>query len=357
MDIGLKGLGEDWKFHTEVFNKKNKTIYPFSIGNPNIELPKTIKESIITALNNYDTHYIPVRGRQEVNQLLAEIYNVSISNVQVTHGAQAGLYLSMKTAYLMNKKPFLIIDLPYLTTHDILNSLDAKSYTIKEVNQLSLYNNKVGTVILMNPVSPTGKVWSKEDLEKIGDFCKQNDCLCISDEVYSDFIYKGKHNSVLNVNSLKDRSCVIYSASKSFAMPGLRMGWVISSEYWIKQISLLMSSTHASLSGAILSGLYTALKNKDEIIESVSSIIKERLDIFYPYVKDYANYPDSGMFILINTNKPYELAQILANNNIASIPTSEIGLPNKLRLSFSHDPSLLHQGGSLLNDILREELK
>jgi aspartate/methionine/tyrosine aminotransferase len=357
MDIGLKGLGEDWKFHSEVFERKNEIIYPFSIGNPNIQMPDIVKKSIMDAIYHNDTHYMPVRGNHNVNQLLAEIYNVSISNVQVTHGAQSGLYLSMKTAYLMKHKPFLIIDLPYLTTHDIINSLKAESYTIKDLNQLSLYNNQVGAVILMNPVSPTGKIWTKDDLEKIGNFCQQNDCLCISDEVYSDLIYKGKHTSVLDIQSLKDVSCVIYSASKSFAMPGLRMGWVISSEYWIKQISLLMSSTHASLSGAILSGLYTALQNKDEIINFVSSTIKERLDIFYPYVKDYAKYPDSGMFVLIDTNKPYELAQILANHNIASIPTSEIGLPNKLRLSFSHDPSLLHQGGSLLNDILKEELK
>ena len=91
------------------------------------------------------------------------------------------------------------------------------------------FNEKTKAIIICNPNNPTGKVFSREELEFIADLCKEFDVICFTDEIYEHIIYGEKsHICMANIDGMRERTVVVNSLSKTYSVTGWRVGYVIA---------------------------------------------------------------------------------------------------------------------------------
>ncbi len=91
------------------------------------------------------------------------------------------------------------------------------------------FNEKTKAIIICNPNNPTGKVFSRDELEFIADLCKEFDVICFTDEIYEHIIYGEKsHICMANIDGMRERTVVINSLSKTYSVTGWRVGFVIA---------------------------------------------------------------------------------------------------------------------------------
>ena len=90
------------------------------------------------------------------------------------------------------------------------------------------FSNKTRAVIINTPHNPTGKVFSRRELELIAELCIEHDAIAITDEIYEHLVYRGVHVSIATVPGMADRTITISGASKTFSVTGWRVGWLIA---------------------------------------------------------------------------------------------------------------------------------
>lgn len=110
----------------------------------------------------------------------------------------------------------------YVTLHEPLWTFDADELARS-------FNGKTKAIIINTPNNPTGKVFSREELETIAALCRKWDAIAISDEIYEHIIYEGReHTPIAAIEGMEDRTVTINSLSKTFSVTGWRVGWTIS---------------------------------------------------------------------------------------------------------------------------------
>lgn len=223
-------------------------VYDFSLGNPNVPAPETVKNTIIESLNTYtslELHgYTKPEGYSEVRRKIAEHdrekFGVDLSekNIFMTAGAAGGLNVIMNT--FLNPGDEVIVTRPYFGEYSVyvgnaggkIVEVDAVPGTfeldVEAIKKRITHNTKV--VLVNTPNNPTGVIYSEESLRDLAYMLnKKNndlgiDILLVSDEPYRDIVYD---NSVVPyIPKFYDNTIVAYSFSKSLSLPGERIGYI-----------------------------------------------------------------------------------------------------------------------------------
>src|SRR5213079_3113187 len=90
------------------------------------------------------------------------------------------------------------------------------------------FNAKTRAIVVNTPHNPTGKVYSKAELELIAELCLEHDVIAITDEIYEHLVYRGRHVSIATLPGMADRTITISGASKTYSVTGWRIGWLIA---------------------------------------------------------------------------------------------------------------------------------
>uniref|UniRef100_A0A3B3ZIJ5 Kynurenine--oxoglutarate transaminase 3 n=1 Tax=Periophthalmus magnuspinnatus TaxID=409849 RepID=A0A3B3ZIJ5_9GOBI len=108
----------------------------------------------------------------------------------------------------------------------------------------SKFNSKTKAIIINTPHNPTGKVFTREELQIIADLCIKHDTLCFSDEVYEWLIYKGhQHIKIATLPGMWERTVTLGSAGKTFCITGWKIGWSIGPEHLVKHLQTVMQNS------------------------------------------------------------------------------------------------------------------
>ncbi|XP_033820870.2 kynurenine--oxoglutarate transaminase 3-like [Periophthalmus magnuspinnatus] len=108
----------------------------------------------------------------------------------------------------------------------------------------SKFNSKTKAIIINTPNNPTGKVFTREELQIIADLCIKHDTLCFSDEVYEWLIYKGhQHIKIATLPGMWERTITVGSAGKTFSVTGWKLGWSIGPEHLVKHLQTVMQNS------------------------------------------------------------------------------------------------------------------
>src|SRR5450756_551928 len=91
------------------------------------------------------------------------------------------------------------------------------------------FNTRTRAIVVNTPHNPSGKVFSRQELEVIAELCVEHDAIAITDEIYEHLVYSGKHISIATLPGMADRTITISGASKTFSVTGWRVGWLIAS--------------------------------------------------------------------------------------------------------------------------------
>ena len=214
-------------------------------GDPDFDTPKHIGDAAVKALEEGITHYPPMPGIPSIREALVEYHGKygtdwKPSEVVLTAGSGLALYLAM--AGTLNAGDEVMLLEPYFMAYrGLLNYLGMKilpTPLLEETNwHLDLeavkdsITPKTKMIVLCSPNNPSGTVFNKKELEGIVDVAKDNDLLILSDEVYNEFVWDGlKHYSIAALPGMRERTLVCMSFSKTWAMTGWRMGYVIADE-------------------------------------------------------------------------------------------------------------------------------
>ena len=143
--------------------------------------------------------------------------------------------------------------------------------------------------LLCSPHNPVGRVWSKEELRKIGEICKKNNVVVFSDEIHFDFIWEGEHNVFQEVNeSFREFTITATAASKTFNLAGLQQ-----SNLFIPNPALLRKFRHAynetgldepNIAG--IAAVQAAYEHGDEWFDGVRNYIRSNIEYAFEYVKN-----------------------------------------------------------------------
>ena len=327
---------------------KGQEVLELTIGEHDIRTdPKILAAMHQSALGGH-TGYASVPGTPELRRAVAARVQertgvpTSHKNVLITPGGQAGLF----AAILCATDPgdgVVHLDPYYATYPTSIRAASCVPMPIKtgpendfQPSAADLATRPEGArAFLMNsPNNPTGNVYSTETMEAVAEYVQSNDLTLISDEVYDTQIWSGAHVSPRALPNMAERTIVIGSMSKSHAMTGSRIGWVIAPEGAIENMIDLATNTTYGVAGFVQDAALFALSQGEVFEEKIAASFKRRREIALSILQGFPNIPmiapRGGMYLMLDVRKTglsgIEFAnRLLDERSIAVMPGESFG--------------------------------
>jgi len=271
--------------------REGKKIIKFNLGDPDQQTPMEIVEAAFEAMKKGKTKYASAAGEMELREALAKIHKVDVDNVVITPGSKWAIFAVMYL--LLDRGDNLIILSPHWTAYDLMaKSLGVDVKLVKtmlesnwEVNNEdleALVTDKTKLIIINNPNNPTSKVINEEVVAKIVSVANEKGIKILSDEVYADISFV-KAKSLLEYEG---EHIVVKSFSKTFAMTGWRIGYVIADETLTEKIVKLNQITLTNVPVFVQEAALKALELRHQIIETMRENYRRRADLACKILSD-----------------------------------------------------------------------
>lgn len=292
----INGDGRDgW----ELFARARKMIadgievVELTIGDHDIKTDPSILAAMSDAARSGHTGYASIPGVEGLRRAIADRVTArtgiatGIENVVVTMGGQAGLFAS-HIAVCNPGDRALYCDPYYATYPGTIRSAGAVPVVVRtrpdngfqpSVAELETHAKNASSLLINSPNNPTGVVYSAATMAGIAKVCKTHDLWLISDEVYDTQVWQGEHISPRTLPGMAERTLVIGSMSKSHAMTGSRIGWIIAPKDVASHLINLATNTTYGVPGFIQDAAQFALSQGPEFEAKIAEPFRRRLDI------------------------------------------------------------------------------
>lgn len=227
-----------------------KNIIGLQVGDPDFGTPPTVVDAALKAMQAGLTHYGPSRGYLDLRTAVASklirdegITYDPASEILITHGGIHAYYLAMQS--ILNPGDDVLIPDPSWATHVNMAIMlrgnviripaEAENGFIPRFDSWEkAMTSKTRVIVLNYPSNPTGAYPSREYLQKLHDLAAKNNLWIVSDEVYGSLYYEGKPTSAAAIRGAKERTLIVNSLSKSYAMTGWRVGFLAAPAHVIE---------------------------------------------------------------------------------------------------------------------------
>jgi arginine:pyruvate transaminase len=290
---GLTGGGSDgW----DVFYKARRMVgagvdvTELTQGEHDIRTDQSILDAMHRSASSGHTGYSMVPGNDSLRDAVAARVTertgvpTTRDNVLVTPGGQAALFASHH-AVCDEGDVALYCDPYYATYPGTLRGVGAVPRAVRclpenafepSFSDIAAKSSDAKSLLVNTPNNPTGVVYSAETVEGIARACREYDMWCISDEVYDTQVWDGTHISPRTLDGMVERTLVIGSMSKSHAMTGSRVGWIVGPEVAIENLINLATHTTYGVPGYIQDAAVLALGEGVELEDKVGAPFKRR---------------------------------------------------------------------------------
>ena len=265
-----------------------------TVGEPNFDTPLNIKEAAKKAIDEGFTHYSPNAGLKELRQAVADQYEgfpkgYTSENVMITVGALEALALSIFAT--IDPGDEVIIPDPAFPNYEgqILMAgavpvavpvYEENDFKIKAEDIEKAITPKTKAILLNSPSNPLGAVLEKSDIEAIAEIVQKHDLLVYSDEVYDKIVYDGcKCFSMASIPEVQDRVIIINGFSKTYAMTGWRLGYIVADKEIISNMPKLQEGILSCVPTFVQIAGIEALKGPQDSLRNMISDYARRRDI------------------------------------------------------------------------------
>ena len=275
--------------------EKGHKVYPFHLGDINLKTPQNIVEATMKAIGDGKTGYCPSEGILSLREALA--YDVgqrrnvvySPENVAVQPGGKPTI--GKFIAAIMNPGDEVLYPNPgypiYESQIEYQGGLAVpyryiqteKGFDIDIEHLKTSITDKTVALIYNNYQNPISAESSIEEMEQIADIAISNDLWVLSDEAYYEMIYEGKSRSIVEIPNMKERTVILYTFSKKFAMTGWRVGASIGPEKIIKIIAKLNINAESCTTHFIQEAMVEALTGDMVGAKEILSRLKNRRNV------------------------------------------------------------------------------
>jgi aspartate aminotransferase len=242
--------------------RKGIDVISFGIGQPDFLPPREVVDAVKEALDRGFIRYISTLGLPELRERIAgyvsEKYGVDVkpTEVAVTVGAKAALYMAI--SLLTRPGDEVVVQDPAFPTYEcVVRHAGGRPVFVKlrEENEFRLARedvereikdlHRVRGIVVNSPHNPTGAVLSESDVEELIELAKRRNFFIISDEIYEDYVYEGRHRSFLQDPEWRDYVVYVSGFSKTWALTGLRLGYVVAREEVIRALDVFATNMYS----------------------------------------------------------------------------------------------------------------
>ena len=318
----ITGSEDDgWGVHYRAMAMKRagEDVTVLSVGDHDFTTDARIVDACKGALDAGKHHYSPVTGsldlREAVASRIVSKTSVATSPDQaiICPGGQAGLYACATLA--LNPGDEAIIVEPYYATYaqTVLSAggvpvcvatLPENGFQPSAEAIAAAITPKTRMILINSPQNPSGVVYTRETLEGIAALCRDHDLWLVSDEVYESQVYVGEHISPRVLDGMAERTLVIGSMSKSHAMTGWRVGWVIGPEAAIASLADLFLTMTYGMASFIQEAALVGLREGAQGEKDIAALYQRRRDralaALAGSTKLKVHAPDAAMYLLID---------------------------------------------------------
>ena len=274
---------------------KGHKVYPFHLGDINLKTPQNIVEATMKAIGDGKTGYCPSEGILSLREALAndvgQRRNVIYSpgNVAVQPGGKPTI--GKFIAAIMNPGDEILYPNPgypiYESQIEYQGGLAVpyrymqtdKGFDIDIEHLKASITDKTVALIYNNYQNPISAESSKEEMEQIADIAISNNLWVLSDEAYYEMIYDGTPRSIVEIPNMKERTVILYTFSKKFAMTGWRVGGSIGPEKIINIIAKLNINAESCTTHFIQEAMVEALTGDMSGAKEILSRLKKRRNV------------------------------------------------------------------------------
>jgi aspartate aminotransferase len=377
LNESVKAQSDNKQTHLSVFLKakaleeQGKKIIHLEVGEPDFKPPKEVKTALEEVYDKGYGKYGSPKGIPELRKALAEQKGRKFENVMVCPGARFGVYLAITT--LLNPGDEIIVIEPAwpaykdcalnagIKVRTIKTTLETKwEPSVEQINNAINENTKM--IVLNYPNNPTGKILHIELVESIMETAKKHDLYVLSDEIYSEYATQSNDSLGVHLHSILkwryEKSIITQSFSKSHAMTGFRIGWVVAEPSIIEKMSKLQALSLTNVSEPIQ---YVALEAMMAETDENRKLIRSRLESLVKIAKDIGLEfiePDGAMYLFAKTKyKNFDATKFsekLLEHGVAIAPGEGFGDYKEFFRITAIDETKLKEGMTILDTMLKE---
>lgn len=350
----------------KMFEVTNPDAINLGIGEPDFDVPQNIKDAMKKSIDENETHYTPNKGYIELREEIVKKFkkdngiNTNPDNIIVTVGASEGLFMCAQT-FIDPGDEVILPDPSFLSYEACIKMAEGKivpvdctmenEFKLKANDVLEKITPKTKAIILNSPSNPTGAVMEKEDIKAIADLSMDNDFLIISDEIYEKIIYDKKHYSPAKYS---DNVITLNGFSKTYAMTGLRIGYLTGNEEHIEDLLKIHQYNAACVNTTAQRGAYEALTGPQDDVKKMISEFQRRRDLIVSRLNEmgYETVNAEGAFYVFPKIEDEDFVQKAAKAGVITVPGVAFGLngKNHIRMSYANSYENIEKAMNILEE-------
>jgi len=357
----------------------------FGAGEPDFPTPAHIRDAAKRSLDRGETFYTPVGGtpdlKKAVVQRFAQDYGLEYrpENILVSCGAKHCLYNVFQA--IIDPGDEVIIFSPYWVSYPEMVSLSGGKPVIAFTEEKNgflpdpgkvepLITGKTKAILINSPSNPTGVAFPKDLMEKLASLAEKHDLLVISDEIYDKLVYDGiKSTSFASLPGMKERTILVNGVSKSYAMTGLRIGYLACTKTeLVKAATDIQSQSTSNPTSTAQAAAVEALTGPQDEVERMRAIFESRRNIMIDGINDIPGLsvikPHGAFYAFVNTSRlagknnivdSTDVAKyLLERHHVACVPGAPFGSEDHIRLSFATSEEIIRKGLERIRTACRE---
>lgn len=338
----------------------------FSIGQPDFDVPDPIKEAAITAIRDGFNSYTPTQGiqplREAIGDHLAEEFGDWSNMVIITSGVSGGLMLAMM-ATLNPGDEIIFVDPYFVMYKNLAKLLGVVPVTVDSYPDFRFPAEKIEKaitprtkmLIVNSPSNPTGIVYSEEELQAAADIAERHNLLLVADEIYEALSYDAICPSV--VEFAPQRTILLRGYSKTYGMPGWRMGYAAGPEPILQEMAKLQQYTFVCAPSFAQKACLTAFETD---VSSLVDLYRHKRNIAYETLRRAFDVvkPSGGFYIFPKVPERFGSATAFVEkaiaNNVLIIPGGVFSeRDTHFRISYAVEDEKIKQGCEILCELAK----
>ena len=360
-------------------NTMNEELIRLEIGDTDYTPPKMLIDAIIEQYQNGNNHYSSPRGEDSLISSICAMYSkksnlqINPEEILITSGGSMGLYITFKTI-LSRDDEVIVLEPAWSHFGEIIKLVGGKvsrvglnpdkDFDIDCKLIEKFITEKTRAIVVNHPNNPTGRIYSKKELNKLIALAKKYDLYIVCDEEYQVFEFDRK---LFPIYKMYDKIITIRSFSKTYAMPGLRLGYVLASELLIHEMVKVSLYTNMYNSTLIQAAVAQVMENDKDFPNNIRDEYKRRRDILYEELNKIRNVrvikSEGGMYLWVDFRKvsmdERKIVELLrTRGKIIIVPGSCFGESGRgfARISLSADVKILREAARKIQMCIEEML-
>jgi aspartate aminotransferase len=373
---------------TRELRAKGHDIVALTLGEPDFDTPKHIRDAATKAMDMGHTHYSLVAGIPELKEAISRKLKTEngldypTTAIVVANGVKQAINNAILS--LVGPGDEVVILAPYWVSYEgsvnfaggtpvVLHSTVEENYKVPASRIAKAITSKTKLLIINSPCNPTGAVWTKAELEAIADIVRAHPgMMVLADEIYEYILFDGSLTSFATLPGMLERTITLNGFSKGFAMTGWRLGYAAAPEPVAKAMARMQSIITAGANAFVQRAAVVALEGPRDDVIMMREAYRRRRDLVIGKLRAISGvkiadipatfyaFPDVSAFLgkkagnhVISTSD--ELCDwLMESHGVTTVPGSAFGAPNSIRLSFATSEAELEKALSRIAKGLSE---